>query len=269
MRLSIKILQAHLTHDTDFFTNMDPYVIVRVGSQNKRTRILDNAGKCPVWNEEFIFQISEYDNTFSVTVMDKDTFTADDMVGSATINLLQVKQRGGTMREWLYLDYRGRNAGRIEVDVQVIPEASTQINYMGSFMQGISGVSRGFMPIPGLTPVPIQPGAFGASFGPQSAPYTQPSPLINLQPPVYSPSPPAQNFNYPQPPSASGIGPVNQISAPTHQNPNQQIGNQQMSHALVSAGLVSPFLLAMMQNNQVPPNQNQYPPAGRQLPPGW
>lgn len=274
MKLSIKVMQAQLTRDTDVFTDMDPYVIVKVGSQSRRTRTIDNGGKKPVWNENFVFQISEYDNTFSLTVMDKDTFTADDLVGSATINLLQIKQRGGTLRDWLFLDYRGTSAGKIEVEVQIMPDLPwQQLNQMGNFMQGIGGISRGLMPIPGVTPVPPQAGIFGGGS------YTPPPPTFipqaqpqHFQTPGFGPAfgqpAPPQNVNYPPAPMGNSAPPFAPGPGPMPVNQNPQVMNQQMAQALVSAGLVSPFLLGLMnQNAQF--NQPPPPPPGNGLPPGW
>ena len=254
---------------------MDPYVIVKVGNQTRRTRTLDSAGKSPVWNEHFMFQISEYDNTFTLTVMDKDTFTADDMVGTVSINLLQLKQRGGIIKDWLFLDYRGRNAGKIEVDVQIIPENMPHLNYMGAFMQGIAGVSRGMMPIPGVTPVPQTPGMFGGGFNPAQPGYMAPNPGFQPSPPVYSPQSMDANLNYPIPPPSQNYPPAPSQSMPPQQlqpfgslNPAGQAMNQQMAQALASAGLVSPFLLAMMQPNNSPGTMPNQPGSGA-LPPGW
>lgn len=50
-KLILIVKQATLTRDTELFAKMDPYVMIRCGPYNKRTRIHENGGKKPSWNE--------------------------------------------------------------------------------------------------------------------------------------------------------------------------------------------------------------------------
>ena len=47
----LTIKEARLKRNTDFFSKMDPYVIVKCGGLSKKTSVLRNAGKFPHWNE--------------------------------------------------------------------------------------------------------------------------------------------------------------------------------------------------------------------------
>jgi Ca2+-dependent lipid-binding protein len=51
MPLKLLIKKAEMNEDHDIFGKMDPFVIVKVGVQEKRTTIKEEAGKTPVWNE--------------------------------------------------------------------------------------------------------------------------------------------------------------------------------------------------------------------------
>ena len=42
---------AELTHDTELFAKMDPYLIVKCGYETKKSRVHENGGKRPKWNE--------------------------------------------------------------------------------------------------------------------------------------------------------------------------------------------------------------------------
>ncbi|CAL5206680.1 unnamed protein product [Lathyrus oleraceus] len=64
----------------------DPYVVVNMGEQKLRTRVVKN--NCnPEWNEELTLSISDVHTPINLTVFDKDTFTIDDKVGDAEIDL--------------------------------------------------------------------------------------------------------------------------------------------------------------------------------------
>jgi len=55
-KLLVKVIDAHLSRDTELFGYMDPYCIIRFGSEIKKTGIHFNAGKTPRWNQLFDFR---------------------------------------------------------------------------------------------------------------------------------------------------------------------------------------------------------------------
>ncbi|CAK8570375.1 unnamed protein product [Lathyrus sativus] len=66
----------------------DPYVVVNMAGdlQKLRTRVVKN--NCnPVWNEELTLSIRNVHTPIHLTVFDKDTFSIDDKVGDAEIDL--------------------------------------------------------------------------------------------------------------------------------------------------------------------------------------
>lgn len=48
--ITILILNAQLTHDTEIMSKMDPYVIIKYGMKQYKTKVLNEAGKTPEWN---------------------------------------------------------------------------------------------------------------------------------------------------------------------------------------------------------------------------
>ena len=48
--LIISPTKAELKRDTDFFTKMDPYVVVTLGHAKKKTEVHNHGGKKPVWS---------------------------------------------------------------------------------------------------------------------------------------------------------------------------------------------------------------------------
>ncbi|ESW25395.1 hypothetical protein PHAVU_003G031900 [Phaseolus vulgaris] len=74
----------------------DPYVVVNMGDQKLKTSVIKN--NCnPEWNEERTISIKDVTTPIRLAVYDKDTFSGDDKMGDADIDLkpyIQCVQRG-------------------------------------------------------------------------------------------------------------------------------------------------------------------------------
>ncbi|KAL3537744.1 hypothetical protein ACH5RR_001110 [Cinchona calisaya] len=64
----------------------DPYVILSLGNQSVKTRVIKN-NLNPVWNEKLMLSIPENVPPLKLLVYDKDTFTTDDFMGEAEIDI--------------------------------------------------------------------------------------------------------------------------------------------------------------------------------------
>ncbi|KAH7536654.1 hypothetical protein FEM48_Zijuj03G0007500 [Ziziphus jujuba var. spinosa] len=64
----------------------DPYVILALGHQSVKTRVIKN-NLNPVWNESLMLSIPEQVPPLKVLVYDKDTFSTDDFMGEAEIDI--------------------------------------------------------------------------------------------------------------------------------------------------------------------------------------
>ncbi|KNA08085.1 hypothetical protein SOVF_165800 [Spinacia oleracea] len=64
----------------------DPYVILCLGQQSVKTRVIKN-NLNPVWNEKLMLSIPESVPPLKLVVYDKDTFTTDDFMGQAEIDI--------------------------------------------------------------------------------------------------------------------------------------------------------------------------------------
>ena len=53
INLSLTVVEAELTRDTETFGKMDPFVKFSYGDLEFRTSEKSNAGKKPIWNETF------------------------------------------------------------------------------------------------------------------------------------------------------------------------------------------------------------------------
>ncbi|VAH69344.1 unnamed protein product [Triticum turgidum subsp. durum] len=64
----------------------DPYVILNLGHQSMKTKVIKSSLN-PVWNERLLLSIPDPVPLLKVQVYDKDTFTTDDRMGEAEINI--------------------------------------------------------------------------------------------------------------------------------------------------------------------------------------
>ena len=75
--------------DKDLFGRQDPYCVVTCGSQTFRTRTAKDAGRNPVWNETFRFNVLN-ENEVVLLVKDEDV-VRDDVIGTARISLARAR----------------------------------------------------------------------------------------------------------------------------------------------------------------------------------
>ncbi|CAL9152546.1 unnamed protein product [Musa hybrid cultivar] len=68
------------------FTSSDPYVVVKLGNQTAKTKVI-NSCLNPVWNEELSFSVKEPLGVLKLEVFDRDRFKFDDKMGHAFLNL--------------------------------------------------------------------------------------------------------------------------------------------------------------------------------------
>ncbi|KAL6498819.1 hypothetical protein OROGR_028366 [Orobanche gracilis] len=85
--LEVVLVSAKGLENTDFLSGIDPYAILTCRTQEKKSSVVTGQGACPEWNETFLFAVSRGVNELKIKLMDKDTFTQDDVLGEAIIPL--------------------------------------------------------------------------------------------------------------------------------------------------------------------------------------
>lgn len=87
--LKLKVLEAKLKRNTDWFGKMDPYAILYIDKQNVvQTSVKQGMGKTPVWNECFCFRC-QIGDVLQIEIMDSDLCKKDDLVAIATYQVSQ------------------------------------------------------------------------------------------------------------------------------------------------------------------------------------
>ncbi|CAA7388558.1 unnamed protein product [Spirodela intermedia] len=64
----------------------DPYVMLTLGHQSVKTRVIKSSLN-PIWNESLLLSIPDSIPPLKLQVYDKDTFTTDDRMGEAEIDI--------------------------------------------------------------------------------------------------------------------------------------------------------------------------------------
>uniref|UniRef100_A0ACD5TAG0 Uncharacterized protein n=1 Tax=Avena sativa TaxID=4498 RepID=A0ACD5TAG0_AVESA len=64
----------------------DPYVMIMLGHQSMKTKVIKNTLN-PIWNERLMLSIPHPVPPLKVHVFDKDTFSADDRMGEAEVDI--------------------------------------------------------------------------------------------------------------------------------------------------------------------------------------
>lgn len=91
--LNLKVLSAKLTHDTELFGSMDPFVLVTIGGVKERTKTHIGGGKNPKWGEVLKFKITN-ENDIMIACYDEESVKKDDLIGNAKMNLEEIKMKG-------------------------------------------------------------------------------------------------------------------------------------------------------------------------------
>lgn len=83
--LKVKVIKGTNLAIRDIKTS-DPYVVLSLGQQTVQTAVV-KSNLNPVWNEEHMLSVPEEYGQLKLKVYDHDTFSADDIMGEADIDL--------------------------------------------------------------------------------------------------------------------------------------------------------------------------------------
>ncbi|KAL1805842.1 hypothetical protein ACET3Z_028910 [Daucus carota] len=83
--LKVKVIEGRNLAVRDIKTS-DPYVLLRLGEQKVQTTVV-KSNLNPVWNEELMLSVPQDYGLLKVEVYDQDTFSADDIMGEAEVDI--------------------------------------------------------------------------------------------------------------------------------------------------------------------------------------
>ncbi|XP_068667668.1 elicitor-responsive protein 1-like [Aristolochia californica] len=96
--LEAQLVDARGLCSTDFLNKIDPYVLIQYKTQERKSSVARGQGSNPVWNEKFTFLV-DYPGDGNqcklvFKIMDKDTFSRDDLVGEASMYIEELLAQG-------------------------------------------------------------------------------------------------------------------------------------------------------------------------------
>ncbi|XP_042489499.1 ADP-ribosylation factor GTPase-activating protein AGD12-like isoform X2 [Macadamia integrifolia] len=83
--LKVKVIKGTNLAVRDLLTS-DPYVVLTLGQQTVQTQV-KKSNLNPVWNEELMLSVPQNFGALKLKVYDHDTFSADDIMGEAEVDL--------------------------------------------------------------------------------------------------------------------------------------------------------------------------------------
>lgn len=112
---ALQVVEAKLTRDTESFSKMDPYckVYMAEGEQAFKTETKDGAGKAPVWNETFTFEVTNLTDDLLVEVHEADPVN-DDLIGDVKIDLSQLCV-DEVVDRWFAIIFEEKSAGQVHL----------------------------------------------------------------------------------------------------------------------------------------------------------
>ncbi|KAK3165931.1 hypothetical protein QOZ80_1AG0039480 [Eleusine coracana subsp. coracana] len=96
--LEVNLVDAKGLSGNDFLDKIDPYVIVKYRSQERKSSVAHDQGRNPCWNEVFRFRINSsaanVQHKLVLRIMEHDHFSSDDFLGEATIDVTDIISLG-------------------------------------------------------------------------------------------------------------------------------------------------------------------------------
>nr|DAD32760.1 TPA_asm: hypothetical protein HUJ06_011611 [Nelumbo nucifera] len=83
--LKVKVIKGTNLAIRDMLSS-DPYVVLTLGKQKAQTQVI-NSNLNPIWNEELLLSVPQSCNAIKLEVFDYDTFSADDIMGDAVVDI--------------------------------------------------------------------------------------------------------------------------------------------------------------------------------------
>lgn len=175
------VLGATQLKNVESWGKQDPYVTLELSGQKFTTKVKEDGGKKPVWNERFTFvnTNSQYSTELAVKVVDRNVVKSDTPIGSSRIPLMRVYASRATEEIRAQLaDEKGKSAGELQLLLTFKPYASAPSHHQ-----------------PGYAPHPAHPSPmYGAPPMQPPAPYggypPAPQPGAPSYPPQYPPTQP-------------------------------------------------------------------------------
>ncbi len=141
--LIVKPEYARLIHDTDFIVRMDPYCVIKIGSQSQSTGVCENGGQNPSWGSVPLSFHINYEDVVNVEVWDSDFISRNDLIGQGFLSISSITSKGVNPSLVCSLSYKGRPAGDAYIQFEWYGEPA--YGYQpGGYQQGYQQPGTGY-----------------------------------------------------------------------------------------------------------------------------
>jgi Ca2+-dependent lipid-binding protein len=119
--LKICVVEARLTKDSGTFTTQDPYVMFENRYDRFKTKVAQDGGKEPQFNEDFEMDVKYVGDDFKMRIYAKNSIMSDDLLGEAEIKTSGLCMAGG-IDDWWKVGIKGEDGGAIRFRCEFIPK---------------------------------------------------------------------------------------------------------------------------------------------------
>jgi Ca2+-dependent lipid-binding protein len=114
--LNVEVISASGLKDTEFIGKSDPYAIISVGKETRRTKPAKDQAEAPVWNETFSLPVCETDTEVLVRVLNDDTLGRDEEMGRVVIPLSMIHGRSHSASTFP-MELKGKPHGEMKLSL--------------------------------------------------------------------------------------------------------------------------------------------------------
>lgn len=136
--LTIKVVHGKLTRDLETFGKQDPYIKITYMGTPYKTRVHENGGKEPVWNQEFTFRIGSPSDDILIECKDDDVVGAK-MIGRSTVKASAFAINNGVREYFTLTDNYGKSIGQILFESKYVPDNKNAL--AGKIPTAVPGMS--------------------------------------------------------------------------------------------------------------------------------
>ena len=131
--LTLRPVEGKLTHDTEVFGSMSPYITIAFNKHKYKTKVHSGGGKEPRWTDEFQLEVSSATEECTLRVWDQD-MTTSDAVGFCKIKMSSLIINMG-VSDWFTIMFDNQPAGSIKLETTFEPKGGNQYEQMKEVME--------------------------------------------------------------------------------------------------------------------------------------
>mmetsp|Transcript_13521 Transcript_13521/g.19750 ORF Transcript_13521/g.19750 Transcript_13521/m.19750 type:complete len:163 (+) Transcript_13521:1902-2390(+) len=112
--ITVKVLHGKILKNKGFFRKFNPYVLMKLGTQSKRTSVHKKGNKNPAWEEPLTFRRST-EQSLTLECWDHRKAASDSLLGAVDVQLSSLEN---SSEEFFSIYKKSKNVGKILLHVQ-------------------------------------------------------------------------------------------------------------------------------------------------------